>query len=294
MAKEKIKDINFQNFPKHENKEVRNIITCPENHLIVSFDYAQLEARILAMASKDKVFCKAIWDKSDTHTKWANCLIKLYPQILPTIDKGRDLEEAKLKKELRNDIKNHLVFAGFYGSGKATITNYYNQTYGVPNDIMEQIYNDFWRTYSDVKTWQKGMVDFYNKKGYVESLTGRRRRAPLTYNEIINFPIQSSASYDICIVVGDRLSELAYTLTKPQYQYIICIHDDLTFYLPIATIKEDILFIGREMVNPIYKWITVPLEVEYSIGRNWGAMEEAGKIDTTMFWKYSNNKWELK
>jgi DNA polymerase-1 len=290
----KISEINFQNFPKHENKEVRNIITCPEGHIIVSFDYAQLEARILAMASKDKVFCKAIWDNSDTHMKWTNNLIKLYPQILSILDNNRGLDEAKLKKELRSDIKNHLVFAGFYGSGKSTITNYYNQTYGIPTHIMEKIYNDFWDTYKDVKKWQKETVAFYNKNGYVESLTHRRRRAPLTYNEVINFPIQSSASYDVCIVAGDRLSELAWKLNKLQYQYIICIHDDLTFYLPIDTLEEDITFIGKEMVNPVYKWINIPLEVEYSMGKNWGIMEEAGKISTTMFWKYENNEWVLK
>ncbi len=44
-----------------------------------------------------------------------------------------------------------------------------------------------------MKRWQEKVLKFYNENGYVESLFGRRRHAPLDYNQIINTPIQSLA-----------------------------------------------------------------------------------------------------
>jgi DNA polymerase-1 len=290
-------DINFQNFPKHENKEIRNIIKAPENHYIVSFDYAQLEARILAMASKDMEFCNAIWNNIDTHAKWSNELLSFNSKLLdkfPVIKKYKTKEQVYKGqfKLLRSDVKNNLVFKLFYGGGKKSLTSHYLPL-GMSQEAMDAIYNKFWEVYSGVKKWQEEIVKFYNENGYSKSLTGRKRRYPLSYNEIINFPIQSTASFDICIVAGNYLSDIAVTKNLPQLQYRINIHDDLTFYIPEKTLLEDIITIGYNMVYPRYKFINVPLEVEYSIGTNWGNMIDTGKINTNEFFNYDhiNNIW---
>lgn len=272
----KLKSVNLQNFPKHgAGYEVRNIITAPENHVIVSLDYAQLEARLLAMASKDEVFCKAIWDGEDTHMRWAERILEDCPDLL---------EKYNItKKEFRSDVKTNLVFASFYGSSRDSVAYHYQTNYGISQNITFSIFEEFWNIYSDVKKWQQSQIDFYDRHGYIESLTGRRRHAPLNINKIINLSIQSTASYDICLGAGDRLSELAYKLNKPQYQYIINVHDSLDFYVPVESVEEDILFIAKEMVRPMFDWVIVPLEVECSIGTRWAEMEEIGKWDSRHF-----------
>lgn len=286
-------EINVQNFPRRKNIEIRNVVTCPEDTLLVSFDYAQLEARVLAMASKDKTFCEAIWNNTDTHLKWATRLSELYPDVLNILKEM--YPNIRPIKSLRDDIKNSFVFAGFYGAGKNSIMKHYETEFGIPNEVIETLYKEFWSVYTDVKRWQNELSRFCNNNGYVASLTGRKRRAPLTFNQIINHPIQSSASYDICIVSGDRLSEIAYSTKKPQYQYRLNVHDDLSFYIPKSSLEEDIFFIGKEMVRPIYRWIIVPLEVEFKIGTHWGDMKEVGKINTTEFWDYKGDGvWEEK
>jgi len=269
------KEINLQNFPARENAEIRNIITAPEGCFIAAYDYGQLEARIIAMASKDKVFCEAIWDNSDTHYRWTDRIIDEYPQILEKIDRD----------SLRSDTKTALVFAAFYGSAENPIAKHYRTLYGVPEEIMKNLYKEFWETYPGVKKWQQEIIEFYKKNGYVESFSGRKRRAPLSINQITNLPIQSTASYDVCLRAGDRLSKLAYELNKPQYQYVINIHDDLTFYIPKVSFQEDVDFIAKEMVRPVYEWIIVPLEVEVKFGTNWGSLEKLGKRDTTHYFK---------
>ena len=124
----KLKSVNLQNFPRHgAGYEVRNIITAPENHVIVSLDYAQLEARLLAMASKDEVFCKAIWDGEDTHMRWAERILEDYPDLL---------EKYNItKKEFRSDVKTNLVFASFYGSSRDSVAYHYQTNYGISQNI---------------------------------------------------------------------------------------------------------------------------------------------------------------
>ena len=275
-------DINFQNFNKHANREIRNMIKAPDGYIFVAIDYGQLEARCLAMASNDLEFSGAIWSGEDTHMRWTDRMIELYPQVL---------DYVKTKKDLRNDNKSNLTFAIFYGASKYSVIDYYARTYKIPERIMEQTFDEFWSVYTGVKKWQDDTLKFYDKYGYVQSLTGRRRRMPMKKNEIINLPIQNTASFDICVCAGNRLSKLAHELDKPQYQYRLNIHDDLSFFIPEETFEDDVLFIAKEMVRPAYDFITVPLEVEISTGTNWGELKDLCKFTTLDFWEYKNNRW---
>ena len=276
------KSVNVQNFPR--GHEIKKIVIAPEGSLLVSFDYSALEARVIAMVTQDKEFCADIWLNIDTHMKWVDRIAELYPKIL----------EGNSKKDIRTFTKSALVFGSFYGSVKESVVNRFKNEYGVPEHIMGKIYDEFWDTYKEAKKKQKLLIDFYNNNGYIRNIVGRRRHGVLSVNKITNTPIQSVASYDICLVAGDRLSRLAYKLNKPQYQYVLNVHDDLTFYIPKSSLEEDVLFIAKEMVNPVYDWIIVPLEVECKIGSNWYELENVGKWSTLDWWTYTKNKWVQK
>ena len=143
MATDKI---NFQNFPKHE---VRSIIVPPKDCVLVSFDYAQLEARLIAMASKDEVFCRAIWDDIDTHLRWAERLAEMYPKITKKID---------VEKGLRKDIKNGLVFPSFYGASTKSIAEHYKTLFHVPETVIAELHSEFWDVYLGVRHWQQYLI----------------------------------------------------------------------------------------------------------------------------------------
>jgi DNA polymerase-1 len=299
MKEKKQAEINFQNFPKREFKEIRNLICSPDDYLLLACDYGQLEVRVLTMASKDEKLIHDIWNNVDFHLQWSEKMVEKYPQILQAC---RDkILKLNLKKEpkpiefLRSDIKNGLVFAWFYGAGKNSVAKHYEVNFGVPNFSIFELYEEFWDSYKGVKQWQKELQNFYNENGYVESISGRRRHMPLSINKIINQPIQSFASYDICICAGDRLSYSAYNLNRPQLQYRINVHDELVFFIPKSSDELDMLIIATEMVNPVYDCIIVPLKVEIKGGRNWGSLEEIAKLDTTEWWDYKGGgKWVKK
>jgi uracil-DNA glycosylase family 4 len=261
---------NTQNFPKHGgHKWLRQILIPPKDHAIVAFDYAQIEARVIAMFSQDDFLIKALWDRYDIHMEWAEKFAKAYPPLL---------SDGKTMKDLRQDIKSNFVFASFYGAiAKTTAVRL-----GVPEIIVTGLLKEFWETFKGAKVWQRQLKRNYRDKGYVECLTGRRRHAPLSINKIINTPVQGTAS-DIVVDAMTRLSEFSVEQGRPQFQAIMNIHDDLTFYLPLDTLKEDVGLIAKQMVNVPFEWahiVPIGVEVEKS-EEGWDKMEAFCEFEST-------------
>jgi DNA polymerase-1 len=92
---------------------------------------------------------------------------------------------------------------------------------------------------------------------------------------VLNTPIQGSAS-DIVVDAMERLSLLAEETEEPALQPVLNIHDDLTFCVPEDDVDDLTPVIVGEMLHPSFDWVTVPLSVEVSIGRNWADMVDQG------------------
>ena len=60
-------------------------------------------------------------------------------------------------------------------------------------------------------------------------------------------------------------------------------HDDLGFYLPDATLEQDIEAIAKAMCEPRFDFINVPITVEVKVGRNWGEQEEVAVYSSEQF-----------
>ena len=265
-------DPNLQNWPKRKRKELRNIFTAPKNCWVVSLDYGQIEARVMGMASKDKGLCRHLWTAFDIHAHWTTRILEECPEWRKYIIQEFELpksDEKLIFKTARNETKNNWVFAQFYGSTAEAASAMMH----IPFSIMEPLAEEFWMDYIGVKKWQERLGNSYRKTGYVETLTGRRRRAPLSVNERVNSPIQGTAS-DIVVDAMERLSVMAYEQDRPQLQPILNVHDDLTFYLPDRTLDEDVETIAKEMLMCRYSFINVPIILEVSVGRAWGSLEE--------------------
>lgn len=235
-------------------------------HILVAIDYGQIEARVIAMASKDKRFVKALWDRYDVHTDWAKRIARIYPRRIS----GREfLKDPKAMKNFRTDIKNQWTFPLFFGAQLSSVATYLK----IPEDVLERPFADFQQEFSGIFEWQKTLIKFYNENGYVENLFKRRRRAPISKNELINTPIQSTA----CEIVMDgmnRLSEYADKTEDWYYQPIIQIHDELIFKLPVDELDKYLEKIITEMLRMDFPWINVPITLEVSIGPNLLNMEE--------------------
>ncbi len=261
---------NMQNFPKRNDSWVRRIIVPPKGHVLLAFDYGQLEGCTAAMCSKDNVLVNAMWEDYDIHQEWAMRLADEYPRAMGNLD----------KKQFRSLVKNKLVFPAIFGAANDSIAGYLD----VPVNHIDNLMEDFWQTFTGLKDWQNRLMRSYYENGYVESPTGRRHRYPLRRNQAINFPVQSVACDIVCQAMC-TLSQIAMAEDKWYLHPVLNIHDDLSMCVPDndRMIDEAIETILKVMLKPTYDFINVPIAVEASIGANWFEMQTVGK-----FWSHKD------
>lgn len=271
-------DPNLQNFPKRTNKEIRRLIRALLGHLFVSIDYGQIEARVIAMASRCPVLCKALWENYDIHMAWTEIIGKAHPALMAKYIREAGKDEKKAKKLFRSDVKNQWTFPLFYGSTLGNVSH----LLGVESGKLKKQYDQFWEMFEAVKKWQDKTIANYKRTGYVETLTGRRRYEPLTTNEIINSSSQGTAS-DIVVDAMRRLAEEAYEQQRWHIAPRMNIHDDLSFYLPEESLEEDLDIIIPIMCTPEFDFVNVPITVEIAVGPNWGDLEDLATVESTTY-----------
>jgi uracil-DNA glycosylase family 4 len=271
-------DPNYQNWPKRgasDAIEVRGMIEpLDPDEVIVSFDYGQIQARNVGMESLDRALLDAFWNDYDIHFDFMEHLARLYPRWVK--EGARELARDKaLVKKYRNDVKHGFVFASFFGAG----ANKTSGVLGIPLHVGEQLGEIFWGRFGGIKKWHTRLERDYYRTGYVTGHAGYRRRAPVSYNERINSPIQADEA-KIVLDAMIRLSRRDPELLAPSME----IHDDLTFVWPRRKVDELAEIVVREMLTVPFAWAqTTPIVVEMSVGDNWAALKEPGKAGYARF-----------
>lgn len=277
-------DPNVQNWPKRKFRVVRGIVVAGRGYWILAFDYGQIEFRVAAMASEDTNLVKACWTDFDVHMFWAERLVQIHPQIKDYIaaEFAVDWDEKGLKT-LRQEMKNGWVFPQIFGSStKSCAANLH-----IPLNVADDLAAEFWDFIPGVKKWQDRILEKYVRTGYVETLTGSRRRGPLTKNQIINVPIQGTAAH-IVTAGMTALSERADLEDDPDYQPNLNVHDDLSTILRDSQVETKIPVIAEEMCRHRFDFINVPLVVEVSMGERWDRVEEIAKYRSDVLFNLRN------
>ena len=286
-------DPNLQNYPSRVLRSIRNCIRARLGHKFVACDYGSFEARVIAMASRDRNLVKYIWDGYDVHGYWARRLVEAGGDRWKKMwwrKFGQPETFDKFIKMLRGHIKNSWTFPLFYGATFRKCA----ALLLLDENVTKSLVNEFWKDFSRVREWQDELNSFYREHGYVQTLNGgRKRREPLTYNELINSPIQGSAS-DIVVDAWNRLSEYddLRQFARPEFQACKNIHDDLTFEIPEDRVEESVKTIVHHMLDCPFEWTrVVPLEVEVSVGDLWGDLKPYGTWDNSEWAeRYSHSK----
>jgi uracil-DNA glycosylase family 4 len=277
-------DPNVQNFPirTEEGRKARRQIKKP---VVASFDYGQIDARIIACGSRDENYCRALWENYDIHLEWAKRLAKYHPAWVG----GKEFitDPDALKKFRSGKVKNQWVFALFYGAALKTTAHRFD----VEPEFLEKPYKEFWEQFADVKVWQEKLMEQFKQLGYVQLFEGLRRHAPLSKGELINTPVQGGTNR-IVMDAMNRLSEQGvrtgnFTLLQANLQ----IHDDLTFCFESEREYEDCapIIIDAMVDGRAFPWFCVPLVIEHKRGNSWADM---GKEET--FSSVDRLKWPIR
>lgn len=284
-------DPNAQNWPKHKkSKVVRSQIEPEEDERVVSFDYAGIQARNIAMESLDPAFIESFWTGYDPHGDWSKWLAEKAGSDWKYVHAAGGLKaffkDKDQMKASRSKVKNGFVFPTFFGAQPRGIAI----ALDVEQEIIAEAQELLFQQFPLVKEWQDSIREHYAEHGWITGLSGIRRRAPCSPNQLINAPIQADEAW-IVLDAMDRISQLA--VPAPRAKRILDlsadyawhlqpnmeIHDDLTFIWPKKEIDTLAPIIISEMLAVPYKWAhVVPIEIEMSVGTNWSNCKEIGKF----------------
>ncbi len=252
-------DPNLQNIPlKTKNgRKIRNCFIPEDGFLFVSFDYSQIDLRVLAHLSEDEVLIEAFKNDEDIHVKTAK-----------TIFKRDDINE-----DLRRIAKT-INFGIIYGQTPLGLSIEANISY---EEAKKYICNYF-ENYKGVKKWIDDTIIKARMRGYVENFFGRRRYLPDINSQnkalrsqiermAINMPVQSGSS-DII----KKAMILIYDIIKNNndIRLLLQIHDELIFEVKENKVDEYIPKIKNIMESCCE--LKLPLKVNYSVGKNWAEL----------------------
>ncbi len=250
---------NFQNIPIKSDvgKSIRKAFKTDNNNIIISFDYSQIELRILAHYSKEKKLIDSFKNNLDVHSKTASLIY------------GIDIEDVKYDHRRVAKIINYSIA---YGAGPFRIS----QELKISIKEASNIITNYFERYPGIKKYIEDTIKQGLDNGFVSTILGRQRNTinlRATNRNIqeaekratINMPIQGTASELIKVAMIKIFTKMSkYNLKS---KMILQIHDELLFETPENEKDKVINLVVKEMESAIK--LDVPIKVDYNFGKNW-------------------------
>ena len=250
---------NLQNIPIRTDlgREVRKGFVAEAGHLLFAADYSQIELRILAHFSGDPAFVTAFREGVDIHRQTASVIF------------GIPVEEVTPEERTRAKTIN---FATLYGQGDFSL----GRKLGIPRREAARFIRNYFERFSGVRAFLDRQIEMAREKGYVETLSGRRRYVPELRSErwnvrqfgervAQNTPIQGSAADLIKEAMIRIRSELRDAGLASRL--LVQVHDELLFEVPAPELDHLGEIVVRNMEGAMS--LTVPLRVDAGAGHSW-------------------------
>ncbi len=252
-------DPNLQNIPvrNEEGRRIRQAFIAPQDYVIVSADYSQIELRIMAHLSRDKGLLTAFAEGQDIHRATA---AEVFGMSLESVT-GEQRRSAKA-----------INFGLIYGMSAFGLSRQLN----IPRKESQKYMDLYFERYPGVLKYMETTRAQAKEKGYVETLEGRRLYLPDIQSSnaarragaeraAINAPMQGTAADIIkrAMIAVDAWLEKE----QPRVRMIMQVHDELVFEVH----KDDVESVSKkihELMENSVK-LDVPLLVEVGSGENW-------------------------
>ena len=263
---------NLQNIPIKTalGRRIRNAFTAESGNVLVALDYSQIELRIAAVLSKDEKLLSVFRDGGDIHTAVAAEVFGVAP--------------TAVDKEMRRRAK-VINFGILYGMGvNALRANLGGET---TQKEARDFYDTYFAQYAGLATWIDHTKADATRRGYTETLFGRRRYFEGITSKLphiraaaermaINAPIQGTQA-DVVKIAMVRIHEyLQKENLLDDVRMVLQVHDELVFEIHkdrVDTVVKNIESIMEHVLTP-EETHGVPLSVDVVAGQNWGEMHE--------------------
>jgi DNA polymerase-1 len=249
---------NLQNIPvrDEEGRKIRKAFL-PENDLLLSVDYSQIELRLLAHISGSKDLIEAFVNDEDIHTKVA---ADIY-----------EINENEVTKNMRSTAK-AVIFGIVYGISGFGLGENLDMSVKDAKKFIDKYYE----LYPGVKKYMDDIVADAYETGYVRTLFHRKRVIEELNNAnymvrqggeriALNTPIQGTSADIIKKAMVEVYNEFQKENIKTKM--IIQVHDELIFDVVLEE-KDKVESIVKNIMENVIK-LSVPLKVSADYGKNW-------------------------
>jgi DNA polymerase-1 len=250
---------NLQNIPirSEEGLKIRRAFVAAPRQKFMSFDYSQIELRLLAHVAQIEELKEAFHEGLDIHKLTASQVFRV------------PLEDVDDKMRFRAKAINFGIVYGISAFGLA------NQL-DISNYEAAQHIKAYLQQYPGISRYMKQTKMFARKHGYVQIIFGRRcyitdinsrnpARQRLAERQAINAPLQGGQADIIkraMVKVPDVLNKAGL-----KAKMLVQVHDELIFEVPEKEVEQTGKIVKEIMEKAAY--LDVPLVVDVGVGDNW-------------------------
>jgi len=254
---------NLQNIPIRTElgREIRAAFVAETGHVLLAADYSQIELRLLAHFSKDKLLVEAFRRGDDIHTLTASQVFGV-PPLMVTPEHRR---AAKV-----------VNFGIVYGLSPFGLS----QQLGIEPGEARKFIDAYFEKYAGVRAFIDATIEQTRRDQRVKTLFGRIRPIPdinsknatqrgFAERTAVNTPLQGTGA-DLIKLAMIRIDE---EIQKRglKSRMTLQVHDELVFEVPESEL-DAMKPLVREHMEKAYS-LEVPLLVEIGVGPNWRDME---------------------
>jgi DNA polymerase-1 len=254
---------NLQNIPIRTElgREIRAAFIAEPGNVLLAADYSQIELRLLAHYSKDKLLVEAFRRGDDIHTLTASQVFGV-PPLMVTPEHRR---AAKV-----------VNFGIVYGLSAFGLS----QNLGIEPSEARKFIDAYFEKYAGVRAFIDATLEQTRRDQKVKTLFGRIRPIPdinsknatqrgFAERTAVNTPLQGTAA-DLIKLAMIRIDD---EITKRglKSRMTLQVHDELVFEVPEKEV-ELMKPLVKEHMEKAYS-LEVPLLVEIGVGPNWRDMD---------------------
>jgi len=248
---------NLQNLPLEGvwAKRLRESFVARDGFKLLGMDYSQMELRIMADISNDKLLTQDFVNGLDIHSATAARVL--------------DKKMADVTHKERN-LGKTVNFGMIFGQTAFGLSS----LLGIDRETAGTYINSYFEHYKGVEEYMRKIEYEAFEKGYVQTMFGttrnisgirsqNRRARAAAAREAINMPIQGSEADIMKLVMRDIYSLIEKEYPKQSY-ILLQIHDEILFEVKEGSVKEFSEKVKKIMLESVS--LDVPLDVHISIG----------------------------
>jgi DNA polymerase-1 len=238
---------------------------------LIAADYSQIELRSAAILSGDPILIETFKENKDIHTSVASRVFHV--------------DEAEVTGDMRRKAK-VINFGILYGMGVTAL----QKNLGTDRKEAQAFYDEYFKQMTGLSQYIDDTIMTAKKKGYTETLFGRRRMFPGLQSKIpfvkamaeraaSNAPIQGTTADIIKLAMIELDKAISNQGLSDSIAMTMQIHDELVF-----EVKKDFIDQAEKLITETMEGVLelsprpienkVPITISVAHGSNWGAAKD--------------------